>query len=60
MTTISALLLSSLVGLLSKFTRVSLELSLKICEEPAKRVCPTCGTQQLIKKGSVHHGKPKC
>ncbi|MBV9385235.1 MAG: IS1 family transposase, partial [Chroococcidiopsidaceae cyanobacterium CP_BM_ER_R8_30] len=37
-----------------------MEPSPKICEEPLERVCPSCGSEQLIKNGSVHHGKPKC
>ncbi len=29
------------------------------CEEVPKRVCPTCGSQHIIKNGSTHNGKPK-
>ncbi len=60
MTTILAFLLYSFVLLLSKLTRESIELSQKICEEPSEQVCPTCGSEHLIKNGSVHNGKPKC
>ncbi|MBV8882910.1 MAG: IS1 family transposase [Chroococcidiopsidaceae cyanobacterium CP_BM_RX_35] len=59
MTTILAFLLYSFVLLLSKLTRESIELSQKICEEPSGRVCPTCGSEQLIKNGSIHNSKPK-
>ena len=59
MTTILVFLLSSFIELLSKFTRELLESSPKICEKTPERVCPTCGSEQLIKNGSVHHGKPK-
>jgi len=58
-TTILAFLLYSFVLLLSKLTRESIELSKKICEEPSERVCPTCGSEHLIKNGSVHNGKQK-
>ncbi|WP_250126831.1 IS1 family transposase [Chroococcidiopsis sp. CCMEE 29] len=30
-----------------------------MCEEPSERVCPTCSSEQVIKNGSVHNGKPK-
>jgi len=60
MTTILAFLLSSFIVLLSKLTRESLEFSQGICEEPSERVCPTCGSEQLIKNGSVHNNKQKC
>ncbi len=59
MTTILAFLLYSFVLLLSKLTRESIELSQRVCEEPSERVCPTCGSEHLIKNGSVHNGKPK-
>ncbi len=60
MRTILAFLLYSFVLLLFKLTRESIELSQQICEEPSERVCPTCGSEHLIKNGSVHNGKPKC
>jgi len=60
MTTILAFLLYSSVLLLSKLTRESIELSQRVCEEPSERVCPVCGSEHLIKNGSVHNGKPKC
>jgi len=59
MTTILAFLLYSLVLLLSKLTRESIELSQRVCEEPSERVCPTCGSEHLIKNGSAHNGKSK-
>ena len=59
MTTILAFLLYSLGLILSKLTRESIEPSQKICEEPLERVCSTCGSEQVIKNGSVHNGKPK-
>lgn len=59
MTTVLVFLLYSFVWLLSKLTRESLEFSQKICEKPSERVCPTCGSEHLIKNGSVHNGKPK-
>ena len=59
MTTILALLLYSFVLLLSKLARESLEFFQRICEDTPERVCPTCGSEHLIKNGSVHNGKPK-
>jgi len=59
MTTILAFLLYSFVLLLSKLTREPIELSQRVCEEPSERVCPVCGSEHLIKNGSVHNGKPK-
>jgi len=59
MTTILAFLLYSFVLLLYELTQESIELSKRICEEPSERVCPTCGSEHLIKNGSVHNGKPK-
>ena len=59
MTTVLAFLLYSFVWLLSKLTRESLEFSQKICEKSSKRICLACGSEHLIKNGSVHHGKPK-
>jgi len=32
---------------------------LDIDEEPLARVCPRCGSDNLIKNGSIHNGKPK-
>jgi len=60
MTTILAFLLYSSVLLLAKLTRESIELSQRVCEKPSEQVCPTCGSEHLIKNGSVHNGKPKC
>ena len=59
MTTILAFLLYLFVLLLSKSTRESVELSQIIYEKPSEQVCPTCGSEHLIKNGSVHNGKPK-
>lgn len=59
MTTILAFLFYSFVLLLPKLTPEVIEPSQKICEEPSKRVCPTCSSEQVIKNGSVHNGKPK-
>ena len=59
MTTILAFLLYSFVLLLSKLTLESLESSQRVGEKPAERVCPTCGSERLIKNGSAHHGKQK-
>ena len=59
MTTILTFLLSSFIVLLSKIVRESVELSQDKCEELPKRVCPTCGSEHLIKNGSVYNGKPK-
>jgi transposase-like protein len=59
MTTILAFLLSSFMILLSNVVRESVELPQVKCEELPERVCPSCGSGQLIKNGSVHHGKPK-
>ncbi|WP_422387919.1 transposase-like zinc-binding domain-containing protein, partial [Chroococcidiopsis cubana] len=30
-----------------------------MCEEPSEGVCPTCSSEQVIKNGSTHNGKPK-
>ncbi|WP_317111292.1 IS1 family transposase [Chroococcidiopsis sp. SAG 2025] len=30
-----------------------------MCEKPSERVCPTCSSEQVIRNGSVHNGKPK-
>ena len=59
MKTILAFLLHLFVLLLSKLIPESIELSQRICEEPSERVCPTCGSEHLIKNGSAHNGKPK-
>ena len=59
MTTILAFLFYSFVLLLSKLTREAIEPSQKIYEEPSERVCPTCGSEHVIKNGSVHNGQPK-
>ena len=59
MTTILAFLIYSFVLLLSKLTRQALESSHRVCEKPAEQVCPTCGSEHLIKNGSVHNNKPK-
>jgi transposase-like protein len=59
MPTILAFLLSSFVLLLPKLTQEAIEPSPKRCEEPSERVCPTCGSEHVIKNGSVHNNKPK-
>jgi len=59
MTTILAFLFYSFGLLLSKLTREAIETSPKICEEPSEGVCPTCGSEHLIKNGSTHNGNPK-
>ncbi|MDZ4872200.1 MAG: hypothetical protein CLLPBCKN_001588 [Chroococcidiopsis cubana SAG 39.79] len=59
MITILAFLFYSFVLLLPKWTPEVIELFQKICEEPSERVRPTCNSEQMIKNGSVHHGKPK-
>ena len=59
MITILTFLLYSFVLLLSKLTPEAIEPSPKICEEPLERVCPTCGSEHVIKNGSLHSSKPK-
>ena len=59
MTTILAFLLSSLIVLLSKLAQKSVELSQGKCEELSERVCHACGSDHLIKNGSIHNNKPK-
>jgi len=59
MTNILAFLLYSFVLPLPKLTRESIELSQRVCGELSERVCPTCGSEHLIKNGSVHNTKPK-
>ena len=59
MTTILAFLFYSCILLLDKLTQESIKPSPKICEEPSEQACPTCGSEHLIKNGSVHNGKPK-
>ncbi|MDV2996877.1 MAG: hypothetical protein N4J56_006582 [Chroococcidiopsis sp. SAG 2025] len=59
MTTILTFLFYSCILLLSKLTQESIEPSPKICEESSERACPTCGSEHLIKNGSVHNGKSK-
>ena len=59
MRTILAFLLYSFVLLLSKLARESIELFQRVYKEPSERVCPTCGSEHLIKNGSVHNSKPK-
>jgi len=59
MTTILAFLLYSSVLLLAELTREPIELSQRVCEKPSEQVCPNCGSEHLIKNGSVHNGKPK-
>lgn len=59
MTTILAFLFYSFVLLLPKLTQEAIESSPKICEKPSERVCPTCGSEHVIKNGSTHNGKPK-
>ncbi|MBV8887656.1 MAG: IS1 family transposase [Chroococcidiopsidaceae cyanobacterium CP_BM_RX_35] len=59
MTTILAFLFSSFIMLLSSVAVESVKLSDEKCEELPERVCPACGSEHLIKNGSVHHGKPK-
>jgi IS1 family transposase/transposase-like protein len=59
MTNIFAFSLSFLMLLLSKITQALVDSPLNKCEELPERVCPTCGSNNLIKNGSVHNGKPK-
>jgi len=59
MATILVFLLSSFGLLLSKLAREAIELSQKVCEEHSEQVCPTCGSEHLIKNGSAHNGKSK-
>jgi IS1 family transposase/transposase-like protein len=54
-----AFLFYSFVLLLNELIRETIEPSLKICEEPLERFCPTCGSEQVIKNGSIHNGKRK-
>lgn len=54
-----AFLLDSFVTWLSNIVREPIELSQEKCEELPERVCPTCGSEHLIKNGSVHNGKSK-
>ena len=59
MTTVLAFLFYSFVLLLSELTRESIELHQGKCEELPWQVCPGCGSEHLIKNGSVYHGKSK-
>jgi len=59
MATILTFFLSSFMFLLSNVVRESVELFEKKCEELPERVCPACGSEHLIKNGSVHNGKSK-
>jgi len=59
MTTILTFLLDSLVLLFSKIVQESEELSQIKHKEVPQLACPTCGSQHLIKNGSIHNGKPK-
>ncbi|MDV2997287.1 MAG: hypothetical protein N4J56_006992 [Chroococcidiopsis sp. SAG 2025] len=59
MITILAFLFYSFVLLVPKLTPEVIEPSQKICEEPSEGVCPTCSSEQVIKNGSTHNGKPK-
>lgn len=59
MTTILAFLLYLSVLLLAELTRELIELPQRVCEKPSEQVCPTCGSEHVIKNGSVHNGKPK-
>ena len=59
MTTILAFLLSSLILLFSKIVRDLEKLSPEKQREVSTRACPSCGSQYLIKNGSIHNGKPK-
>jgi insertion element IS1 protein InsB len=51
--------LSSLIVLLSNIAQELVDFPLNKSEEPPKRVCPNCGSDNLIKNGSVHNSKPK-
>lgn len=44
---------------MSNVVQESIELSEKKCEKLPERVCPACGSEHLIKNGSVHNGKSK-
>ncbi len=59
MTTILAFLLDSLILLFSKIVRDLEKLSPEKQREVSTRACPSCGSQYLIKNGSIHNGKPK-
>lgn len=59
MTNIFAFSLSFLMLLLSKRTQALVDSPLVKCEELPERVCPTCGSDNLIKNGSTPNGKPK-
>ena len=52
-------LLSLSVFLLSKILLESLYLSKYEYEQSSKRLCPVCGSEHLIKNGSIHNGKSK-
>ncbi|MGB8701052.1 MAG: IS1 family transposase [Thermosynechococcaceae cyanobacterium] len=59
MTTILAILFTWIIKLFSATVQES-----KVCvEEPHetlhKHICPSCGSQHVIKNGSIHNGKPK-
>ncbi|MBD2309523.1 hypothetical protein H6G17_29205 [Chroococcidiopsis sp. FACHB-1243] len=45
--------------LLSNVVRQLGEFPPENCEELPERACPTCGSERLIRNGSVHNGKPK-
>ncbi len=59
MTTILAFLLFSLLLPFSQIVRELKELSQEKHGEVSERACPACGSQHLIKNGSIHNGKPK-
>jgi transposase-like protein len=59
MATILTFFLSSFMFLLSNVVRESVELFEKKCEELPERVCLACGSEHLIKNGSVHNDKSK-
>ena len=59
MTTAFAFLFSFFIVMVPETTRESAELSQHTGQELPERLCPNCGSDHLIKNGSVHNGKPK-
>lgn len=50
----------SLILFLSERTKQNCEKNTNILPEKIlQRVCPSCGSQHIIKNGSIHNGKPK-
>ena len=59
MATILAFFLSLPMVLFAKIAQESVDFPLDKYEEFPDRACPTCGSENLIKNGSVHNSKSK-